>query len=211
MPEPCLSDAGPTPGAMTTPGPSRPTIAGAATCSPAATPARRTAEPESRWGRERRLSALSSSALLTRFARALFSERTPPDPAPMLPGLGGDSETSSKTVATRSSPFASGPVALGLTTSGTGCSCSLSKPTPSASLFGCKDVARMLARRERLKQQHGNGNGFGLTLGQWCAVEGITLAPEMVEAMLGFPLGWTDCGCSGTPSMSASPAGSARP
>lgn len=69
----------------------------------------------------------------------------------------------------------------------------------------------MLARRERLKQQHGNGNGFGLTLGQWAAVQGIELTPEMVEAMLGFPEGWTDCACSGTPSMFASPDSSGRP
>lgn len=29
----------------------------------------------------------------------------------------------------------------------------------------------MLARRERLKAQHGNGNGFGLTFSQWVAVK----------------------------------------
>jgi hypothetical protein len=69
-------------------------------------------------------------------------------------------------------------------------------------MFGCRDVERMLARRERLKREHGNGNGFGLTLGQWCAVEGMNLTPELVEAMLGFPDRWTDCGCSETPSMS---------
>lgn len=66
----------------------------------------------------------------------------------------------------------------------------------------------MLARRERLKRQHGNGNGFGLTLGQWCAMNGVELTPEMVEQMLGFPEGWTDCGCSATPSMSVLDAGS---
>lgn len=67
----------------------------------------------------------------------------------------------------------------------------------------------MLARRERLKAQHGNGNGFGLTLGQWCAMNGVDLTPEMVERMLGFPVGWTDCGCSATPSMSESDGTSA--
>lgn len=192
---------GPSHDATTTPEPSRPLTppSGPVTSLSAAIRVRRTVGPELRQEREHRLSALNSSALLTRFARALFSERTPPESEPMLPGLGGDSETSSRIVATRSSPFASDPVALGLTTSGTGCSCSLSRPTPSASLFGCKDVERMLARRERLKRQHGNGNGFGLTLGQWAAVESIDLTPEMVEAMLGFPAGWTACACWATP------------
>lgn len=99
MPEPCLNIAGPTPGATTMPELSRPPTpaSGAVTYSPAATPARRTVELGSRSEREHRLSALNSSGLLTRFARALFSERTPPDPALMLPGLGGDSETSSRT------------------------------------------------------------------------------------------------------------------
>jgi hypothetical protein len=117
----------------------------------------------------------------------------------MLPGLGGASETSLSSVATRSCPSDSAPVALALTTSGTGCSCSLVHPTPSASLFGCRDLAKLLARRERCKAQHANGNGFGLTLGQWAALQGFDLTPEMVEVMLGFPVGWTDCAASATP------------
>lgn len=195
---------GPTSGATTTPAPSRPLIppSGPVTSSSAAIRAKRTVRPALPAELARRHSALNSSALLTRFARALFSERTPPESVQMLPGLGGDSGTSSRIVATRSCPSDSDPVALGLSTSGTGCSCLLSRPTPSASLFGCKDVERMLARRERLKQQHGNGNGFGLTLGQWAAVNGVDLTPEMVEAMLGFPAGWSGCGCSATPSTS---------
>lgn len=43
-------------------------------------------------------------------------------------------------------------------------------PTPSASGFECRDVGRMLERREECKKKHGNGNGFGLTLGQFVAV-----------------------------------------
>lgn len=38
-------------------------------------------------------------------------------------------------------------------------------PTPTANNFECKDMEAMLARRERAKQKSGNGNGFGLTLG----------------------------------------------
>ena len=120
-------------------------------------------------------------------------------------GLGSDSETSSSALATRSCPSDSVPVALALTTSGTGCSCSPQRPTPTASLFGCRDVAKLLERRERCRERTGNGNGFGLTLGQWCAIEGVDLTPEMVEEMLGFPAGWTDCAASETPSMSESP------
>jgi len=39
-------------------------------------------------------------------------------------------------------------------------------PTPSANGFEAKDMARMKARREECKERTGNGNGFGLTLGQ---------------------------------------------
>jgi DNA (cytosine-5)-methyltransferase 1 len=43
-------------------------------------------------------------------------------------------------------------------------------PTPSASGFECKDVDRLLERKEECKAKHKNGNGFGLTLGQYVAV-----------------------------------------
>lgn len=38
--------------------------------------------------------------------------------------------------------------------------------TPAASEFEIKDVPKMLARRKRLAEKHGNTNGFGMTLGQ---------------------------------------------
>lgn len=44
--------------------------------------------------------------------------------------------------------------------------------TPVASGFGIQDVPNMLARRERVKQRTGNGNGFGLTLDQQVALMG---------------------------------------
>lgn len=156
--------------------------------------------PESPPERRLRHSVLSSSASLRSFALALFSGRTPPAVGPTPPGPGNDSETLCQTLATLSCPSASVPVALGRATRGTGCSCSLRHPTPSASLFGCKDLEKLLARRERCKEKHGNGNGFGLTLGQWAALNGVELTPEAVEEMMGFPPGWTDCGPSGTPS-----------
>lgn len=172
----------------------------ALTSSAEATPARKTAVPELQRERERRLWVMSSSASLASFARALFSERTRREQEGMLPGLGGDSETPLRALAIWCCPSDSAPVALGRTISGTGCSCSPKRPTPSASLFGCKDVEKVIARRKRCKQKHGNGNGFGLTLGQWCAMNEMELAPEMVEEMMGFPAGWTACASSETPS-----------
>lgn len=230
-------------GGMTTPEHSRHAATGPLTASSAEIPARKTAEPESRAQRERRHLALSSSALLTNFARGLFFEKTQRECAGMLPGLGGDSEVSSKLLATLFCPSDSEPVALGLTTNGTGCSCLPRIPTPTASQFGCKDVPRMLARRERLKQQHKNGNGFGLTLGQWVAVRCYTPAasdwkgstgkgsrrqtlaeqvaihegpndgttvyphPEFVEAVMRFPITWSELPDSATPSTPTVPNG----
>lgn len=174
---------------------------GPLTSSAAATPAKKTATQELHQERERRETALNSSALLKSFARALYCAKTPPEAEPTLPGLGNDSEMPLRALAILSCPSDSAPVALGLTISGTGCSCSPKIPTPSASLFGCKDVEKLKTRRERCREKHGNGNGFGLTLGQWAALNGVELTPEMVEAMMGFPPGWTDCACSETPSI----------
>jgi hypothetical protein len=39
-------------------------------------------------------------------------------------------------------------------------------PTPDASVFEEKDLAKMVERRDRVRAQRRNGNGFGLTLGQ---------------------------------------------
>lgn len=45
-------------------------------------------------------------------------------------------------------------------------------PSPNAVEFGCVDVERMEARREECRERTGNGNGFGMTLGQ--AVASLT-------------------------------------
>ena len=44
-------------------------------------------------------------------------------------------------------------------------------PTPNALEFGCRDVGRMAASRHACKERTGNGNGFGLALGQAVALE----------------------------------------
>lgn len=139
-----------------------------------------------------RASAVSSSELLMSFALALFSARIPRPSVQMLPGLGRDFDPAWRALVTLSCPSDSEPVALGLTTVGTGCSCSPSWPTPTASLFGCRDVRNLLSRRERCKEKHRNGNGFGLTLGQHCALIGVEPTPGLLEGLMGFPEGWTD-------------------
>lgn len=225
-----------------TPEHSHPLETGQSIASLEVIPAKRTAAPGSRNQREHRLLALSSSALLSNFARGLFSEKIRRESAGMLPGLGGDSAMNLKLLATLFCPSDSEPVALGLTTSGTGCSCLPRIPTPTASQFGCKDVPRMLARR--VKQQHKNGNGFGLTLRQWVAIRCYTPAasdwkgstgkgsrrqtlaeqvamnegpndgttvyphPEFVEAVMKFPITWSELPPSEMRSIQTAPSGS---
>jgi hypothetical protein len=99
-------------------------------------------------------------------------------------------------------------------------------PTLSAQEFGCKDVARMLERREECRAKRFNGNGFGLTLSQYLnvlptltarpgrsgkdlschynsrplsEVAGGLLNPTWCEWFMGFPAGWTESGVSATP------------
>jgi hypothetical protein len=100
-------------------------------------------------------------------------------------------------------------------------------PTPTANQYECKDLEKMLERRERAKLSSGNGNGFGLTLANavrmvatptardWKSGKasqathdrnsrplseqiGGSLNPTWVEWLMGFPLGWTDLGVSAT-------------
>src|SRR5574337_90086 len=47
-------------------------------------------------------------------------------------------------------------------------------PTLSASLFEAADANRLLERREKRKASAGNGNGFGLTLGQFVCLKSAT-------------------------------------
>lgn len=167
----CWRSTGRTSGSTTTCGRSRPATrrSGESMSSAEATHARGTATPGASTSADTRIWAVNSSALLTHFVRALWSEKTRTPAAPTLFGPGGVCGMSWSDSATLCSPSASDRVALGLTTDGTGCSCSATVPTPTASLFSCGDVPRLLARRERCRERA--GNGFGLTLGQWCAVQ----------------------------------------
>lgn len=182
-------------------GESRPTSTpipgGKSTASSAGTRARKTAAPEGTARFLRRASAVSSSGLLMRFARALWSERIRPTSEKMLPGLGGSSELAWNRLVTLCSPSDCGPVALGLAINANDCSCSPSMPTPTASDWkGGKIHVRpgmKMNLRDWWKQRHGQ-----------------TYPDAMViAAVMGFPPTWAWLGDSVTPSCHKLPSGSA--
>jgi hypothetical protein len=158
-------------------------------------------------GLSRRRSAMSSSALLRHFARALWCARTPRPSDPMLPGLGGDFAPNWSALTTSSCPSDSGPVALGLTVDGTACSCSPNGPTPCARDW--KDgtsVPHAVKHYERnLREKRGP------QFPRWVAFHyGLMPGPIVYEVALGFPEGWTsvEFAPSGTRSSLKSRSGS---
>jgi hypothetical protein len=145
-----------------------------------------------------RIAAVSSSALLRNVARALSCVRTQVRFDQMPLGLGGDSEHDSRVLVTPWCPSDSAPVALGLTIDGIGCSCSPRYPTPTASDW--KGSTGKGSRRGTLAER----------LAMECGASGKTTSPhpEFVEALMGFPIGWSDCVDSVTPSLPSWPSGS---
>lgn len=150
--------------------------------SAAETHARETAEPEQSGMLHKRIRALNSSALLTHFARELWSEKIRIQAVPTLFGLGGACGMSLSESATLCCPSDCDPVALGHPTGETACSCSGSYPTPTASDW-------------RGSTGKGSRRGtFAETVAVACEANGQTVYPhpESVEAVMRFPPSWTD-------------------
>jgi hypothetical protein len=78
-------------------------------------------------------------------------------------------------------------------------------PTPDARAFEAVDQERMEQRRQECKERTGNGNGFGLTLGQLAPTLGAppgslaetgkrgVLNPELPRWLMGYPVQWLMC------------------
>jgi hypothetical protein len=143
-----------------------------------------------------RVSAVTSSAWLMRFARALFSERIRVTSDGMLPGLGGGCEMGWNRLVTLSCPLGCERVALALSTNGRGCSCSPSLPTPIASDWRGGKRRRKKGSQVNLRDVYTQTTGW------------LYLPVEAMEAAMGFPITWTECEPSETPSSPKSQSGS---
>lgn len=134
------------------------------------------------------LSEANFCVLLRRFVLALCFERIRPVSGKMRRGRGGNSAAPWSSLATAWCPSASGRVALARTINGTACSCSPSMRAPNA-----RDWKGQSAQSWRTRT---NGDRTPTLPDQI----GGTPHPEFVEALMGFPIGWTDCAVSATPS-----------
>ena len=133
--------------------------------------------------RNTKTSEANLSALFRCFVLELWLGRIRQGLDQTLFGLGNECDPLYETWATLCCPSDCDPVALGLTTSGTDCSCSPNYPTPVASDYkgstGKKSRKGTLA--EVLAEQFGELPG-----------KTYYPHPEFAEALMGFPIGWSD-------------------
>lgn len=153
---------------------------GELTASLEATRASRIAEPWEGISQAERILRVSSSELLMYFARALWSERIRHSCESARLLHGGPSEAAWNSLVTLACPSNCEPAVLGLSTSGSECSCSVSYPTPTATDWkGGK--ARKRGRQANLRDL-------------WKEWTGQTyLPPEVSAAVQGLPIMWTKC------------------
>lgn len=198
-----LFDDGPTPE------PSLGPANGVAPPSSVATRAKRTAGPDSETAQASRRLAVSSSALLTNFARELWSERTRQRRESTLPGLGIGFDPSLNDLVTLCCPSDCEPVALGLTVNAKDCSCLLKGPTPCARDWKDNGDVEKVKRHYERNQREKRGSQFP----RWVAFHhGFVPGPIVYEVALGFPEDWTliESDASATLSVPKSPNGLAN-
>ena len=150
------------------------------TFSPEAIRARKTPTLADLLKQSTRLLEANFSELLSGFARRLWYEKILQLSEQMPLGLGGSSATNLSGLVTQCCPFDFGRVALGLTSGETACSCSPNFRAPNA-----RDWKGMSAKSWR---ERTTGDPTPTLPDQ---IGGVP-RPEFVEALLGFPIGWTD-------------------
>lgn len=200
----CSQSTGPTSVDGMTCEPSRQPEIGASMLSAEAIHAKKTAMPGKALDLSSRHLVLSSSGLLTAFALELWFAKTRRMLGQTLLGLGIVFDPSWRDLVTLCCPLDCERVALWLTTSGTGCSCSPKLPTP------CKrDYKGQSSKKWRERMPSESRKRADKPFATLPDAIGGSPHPEFVEAVLGFPIGFSDLRPLATPSSPKSPSGSA--
>lgn len=166
----------------------QPKASGGATSSQAGTHAKKTATPARLLlDSNSRPLAVSSSGSLMFFGLGLFSGRILQKLQPMLPGLGSGFDVALSRLVTLLCPSDCEPVALALSISGKGCSCSPCYPTP------CKrDHKGQSSKKWRERSAKDARKSKAKPYATLPDAIGGCPHPEFVEELMGFPIGYTD-------------------